>query len=128
MVEPAFDTEAFHARMIAMAGKAILLQELLMEWRAGERFLDRLPKGRELADLFRLVAGRAALSRGPEKRCVAGKAVRFELAVAWNQLTGADHQMGIDEGKYGQGDQVGRQNDLEGLAHRHPQNRKMLMM
>ena len=64
VVKSTFDTESLHACMVAMAGEAILLQEFLMEGRACKRFPDRLPKGRDLADIFRFVAGRATFGSG----------------------------------------------------------------
>lgn len=108
MVEAALDAEALYSSMIAMTGEAILLQELLMEWRARQWLQNRLPERRQFANLFRFVAGRAAFGCGTRKRCVTGKAVRFEFAVTGNQLTGANHQVRIHKGQDGQNDEIDR--------------------
>lgn len=77
VVEAAGNAETFNARMIAMAGEAILLQEFLVEGRARQRLLDGLPEGRQLADLFGLVTGRATFGGTADEGGMAGKAVRF---------------------------------------------------
>ena len=128
MIKPAFVTEALHTSMIAMAREAVLFQQLLMEWRAGEWLGERLAKARQFPDLFGLVTGHAAFGRSPEKWRVTGKTVGFKFAVAGDQLARANHEMGISKGENGQNNQVDRKNDLERLAHRQPQNKKMLMM
>lgn len=108
VIEPAFCPEALHPGMIAVAGEAILLQQLLMKRGAGEWFLDRLPEGRQLANFVRLVTVCAALVCDTCKRRVAGKAVSFERAVAGNQSAWTDHQVRIDECEDSQHDQVDR--------------------
>ena len=128
MVEPPFDPVTAHARVIAMAGEAILLHQLLVKRRFGERLLDRHTQGGEFADVGGLMAANAAFGRNAGERCVAGKTVGFKGAVTGNESAGAHHQMGIDKRQHREGDEVRRQNEFEGFAHCHPQNKNMLMM
>ena len=57
-----------------------------------------------------------------------GKTVGFQRLVAGNQFAWPDRQIRIDEHQSRHRDQVEGQNDFDDLAHRQPQNRKMLMM
>jgi hypothetical protein len=80
MVEASLLAEAFHAGVVAVAGDAVLADQLLVERRRGQRLGDRLPGGRQAAHVGRLVAGDAARRRGAGEGRMAGEAVRFELA------------------------------------------------
>lgn len=108
MFKVAYDMEAFNPRMVTMAGKTILLHQLLMEGRTGQRFFDRHPEGCQPANILRLMTRCTAVSGRPDEWRMTGKAIRFELAVPRNQFAGSNHQMGINEGQNGQHNQVGR--------------------
>ena len=81
MIELPRRAEALHPGMIAVTSNAILTDQLLMEWRRGERFQDRQAGGRKPADVLRLVAGHTALRLNPLECHMTGKAIRFQLAM-----------------------------------------------
>jgi len=77
MVEASLLAEAFHAGVVAVAGDAVLADQLLVEWRRGQRLGDRLPGGRQAAHVGGFVAG-VLLIRAFEDR----EMVRRRRAVA----------------------------------------------
>jgi hypothetical protein len=128
MVEAPLLAEALHAGVVAVAGDAILADQLLVEGCRGQRLGDRLAGRRQAPHIGRLVAGDATRRGGTGEGRMAGEAVRIELLVAGNQLAGTHHQLRKDEGQHRQYDQVAGDDELEGPAHDQLQNRKMLMM
>lgn len=128
MIEMLLRPETLHACVVAMAGHAVLVDQLLVERRRGERLGDGFACCRQMADLGRLMAGNTALRRRSEERRMAGEAVRLQLLVAGDQLARPDHQVRINESQNRNHDQIGGQNKFEDAAHTQPQNKKILMM
>jgi len=128
MFEMTLHPEALHAGVIAVAGRALLAVQLLMERHAGERLADGQTGAGQAADLFRFMAHRTAPGVRPGKGRVAGKAVGFQGLVPGDQFARPHHQIRIDKHQHRQGDQIDGQDDLQDSAHTQPQNKKTLMM
>ena len=121
-------------RVIGMTGHAVLGCQALMKWRDGGWPRggwpgDRRPLCRAQSDISNLVARDASLRRGASQRCVTSKAVGLEACMAGNQWSRRHHEMRIEKDQCGEPDEIGRDDKQDpAFAHRHPQNRKMLMM
>ena len=126
MREALADAELGDAGMVAVAGDAILAEQLLVKSNlrlAGE---DGFALGGADADVGHLVAYGAFFRRRAEQKVVAGQAIRFAGAMAVDQLAWADQQVRKGEGQSRERQQVEQKNDFDGPAHFHSQNRKML--
>lgn len=75
MVKMSLWPEALHAGVIAVAGHAILVNELLVKRRCRKRLGDRQTRRRQAADVFRFVAGDATSRLRASEWCMTGKAV-----------------------------------------------------
>jgi hypothetical protein len=128
MIEMSLLAETFDAGVITVTGGAILIDQFLMKGAGGQRFADGLAFGRQTANVGRFVANHAAHGIGSGKGGMAGKAIGFKPGMAGNQLARTNHQVRINKSQYRQQHQVGRENKLDGAAHDHPQNKKMLTM
>ncbi len=128
MVESSGLAIALHPGVIAMAGHAVILDELLVEGCRCQGVGDGLRRRGQATNVRWLVTGHTALCRGPHEGSMTGEAVPFQILVADDQLAGSYHQIRIGEGEDRQNDQVGCQYDFDGTVHSQPQNRKILTM
>jgi hypothetical protein len=86
-----------HASMVAMAGDAVLLDQILMK---GDKFLfagDRHAFGRDQTDVRRLVTLGTFAWRTADKRLVTGETVGLQRAMSLDQVARRDHEVRIDK-------------------------------
>ena len=125
----AADLYQLRSLVIAVAGHAVLLDQLLVERRLHLRLRDRHALGRAQTDVGKGMAGDASRRRRTAQGRMAGEAVRLQLGMRGQERPRCHHLVRIDEDEHKQCDQVGRDHGQQPAAlHRQPQNRKMLRM
>ena len=121
--------EGLHALVVAVAGDAVLLDQLLVKRDVLLLTADGHPLGGQEPDLVHPVADDTLLGRAAPEGRVASEAVGGELQMGVHQLSGTDHQVRGDEGEHQQGRQIDQDDGDDGFSvHFHCQKRKMLRM
>ena len=127
--EAADGVEGLHPLVVAVAGDAVLLDQVLVE---GDELLlvaDGHALGGDQSDVRGLVTLGAELRTAAPEGAVAGEAVRLQGAVGLHELAGGDHQVRQEDSQEQQHDQVRADDVSDGfLVHCHCQKRKMLRM
>ena len=92
MVEAALQVVALHASVIAVAGHAVLTDQLLVKRRCRARLDNGQASRRQAANISHLVTGHAPGRAGTSQGRMTGKAIRLQQPVSSNQLARAHHQ------------------------------------
>lgn len=115
--------------MVAMASRAVLLEQILMKGGLPSRFGNRDAFGGSKADVWKGVAGDAPLGRDASQGGMACKTVCVDVRMGLDQWARCHHEVGIGKNQTYHYHKVGCNDGQNPAAfHFQPQNKNMAMI